>query len=127
MSTTPGLSILLISGTHERAHYAFSLAAGAAALGRPTLIFATNRGAFALETDWSGLDDATRDGTIRRRGVAGLDEIRDACLELGVQLLVCEAGLKAEGLSPATLLPVVTVTGIATFLADSADRQIVTL
>jgi uncharacterized protein len=127
MSETLGLSILLISGTHERAHYAFALAAGAAALGRPVLIFATNRGCFALETDWSGLDDATRDGTVRARGVAGLDDLRDACLELKVRLVACDAGLKAEGLSRATLLPSVEIGGIAAFLADSAAHQIVTL
>ncbi|WP_227307302.1 DsrE/DsrF/DrsH-like family protein [Acidisoma cellulosilyticum] len=127
MSAIPGLSILLISGTHERAHYAFALAAGAAALGRRTSIFATNRGCFALETDWSGLDNATRDRTIRARGVAGFDDLRDACLELGVRLLACDAGLKSEDLSTATLLPAVQVTGIAAFLADSAESQIVTL
>jgi peroxiredoxin family protein len=124
---TAGLSILLMSGHHERGHYAFALAAGAAALGRRTLIFATNRGCFALAKDWSGLDDYQRDAVIRGRGVAGLAELREACLELDVRLLACEAGLKAEGLTADALLPEVTVTGIATFLAESADAQIITL
>lgn len=122
-----GLSILLLSGSHERAHYAFALAASAAALGRSVLIFATNRGCLALAADWRGLDDAARDDRIRTQGVAGLAELRAACLDLGVRMLACEAGLKAEGLPPAALLPAASVSGLATFLGASADRQIVTL
>ena len=127
MSPQPGLSILLLSGTHERAHYALALAAGAAALGRRTLIFATNRGCLALATDWSGLDDAARDATIRARGVAGLEDLREACLELDVALRACAAGLQAEGIAVASLLPAVQVSGIAAFLADSTGSQIITL
>jgi len=127
MSPQPGLAILLLSGTHERAHYAFALAAGAAALGRRTLIFATNRGCLAFAADWSGLEDAARDATLRARGVAGLDDLREACLELDVGLLACTAGLQAEGIAADRLLPAVQVSGIAAFLADSADRQIISL
>ena len=79
------LAILLLSGTHERAHYAFVLAAGAAALGRRVTLFATNGGARALLADWSSLADAGRDAAIRARGVAGLDELREAARELGVR------------------------------------------
>jgi peroxiredoxin family protein len=49
------LGILLLSGSHERAHYAFVLASGAAALGRDVVLFATNHGCHALLADWSGL------------------------------------------------------------------------
>ena len=38
------LGILLLSGAHDRAHYAFVLASGAAALGRDVVVFATNTG-----------------------------------------------------------------------------------
>src|SRR5579875_3835983 len=92
------LGILLLSGTHERAHYAFVLAAGAAALGRRVTLFASNGGIRALLADWSGRADAGRDAAIRGRGVAGLDELRAAARELGVVLLACEAGLRAEAL-----------------------------
>lgn len=127
MSAQPGLSILLLSGTHERAQYALALAAGAAALGRRTLIFASNQGCLALAADWSGLEDAARDATLRARGVAGIDALREACLELDVRLLACAAGLQAEGIAAAALLPAVQVSGIAAFLAASAGSQIVTL
>ena len=39
--TAHPLSILLISRHHERVHYGFVLAAGAAALGRAVTVFAT--------------------------------------------------------------------------------------
>lgn len=125
--SAPPLAILLLSGTHERAHYAFSLAAGAAALGRPVLIFATNGGCHALAMDWSGLADAERDGRIISRGLAGLETLREACLELGVTLLVCEAGLRAEALPATALLPSARVSGIAHFLAESAGSQLLSL
>ena len=52
------IGVLLLSGAHDRAHYAFVVASGAAALGRKVVIFATNRGCLGLCRDWSGLDDA---------------------------------------------------------------------
>ncbi len=126
MASDP-LGILLISGTHERAHYAFVLAAGAAAVGRGVVLFATNAGCRALATDWSGLDDSGRDAALRARGVAGLADLREAAAELGVRLLACEAGLRMIGLDPAALLPAVEVAGVVTFLAATAGGQIISL
>ncbi len=113
------LGILLISGTHERVHYAFMMAAGALAIGRPVVLFATNEGCRGLLADWSSLDGAARDDTVRRAGVAGLDELRDAARELGIRLLACDAGLALTGLDPAALLPDVEVSGIPAFLATT--------
>jgi len=121
------LSVLLISGTHDRAHYAFVIAAGAAALGRQVQVFATNAGCHALLIDWSGLAESERDAMLRARGVGGLDELRDACVELGVVLLACDAGLRAEAIDSGRLLPGVAVSGVARFLADAGRGQIVTL
>ena len=126
-ATPRTLGILLISGTHERAHYAFVMAAGAAALGRDVVLFATNAGCKALLTDWSGLTDAGRDRHVRDSGVAGLAELRDATLDLGVRMIACEAGLRAEGIDQAGLLPGTEVAGVATFLEAVAAGQIVTL
>ncbi len=119
---TPGapLGLLLLSGTQERAHYALVLAAGAAALGRTVVLFATNRGCLALCRDWDGaggLDGAERDAVLRGRGVAGLAELREAAAELGVRLIACEAGLRGEAIDPGRLLPGVEVAGVATLLA----------
>lgn len=121
------LGILLMSGTHERAHYAFVLGSGAAALGRRVVVFATNRGCLALFADWSGLDDTGRDRQVQAAGVAGLEELRDAARDLGVRLIACEAGLRAEGLDARGLLPGVETAGVATFLEAVGAGQILTL
>lgn len=121
------LGILLLSGAHDRAHYAFVVASGAAALGRTVVIFATNEGCLALSRDWSGLDNAGRDTVIEARGVAGLDILREACIEMGVRLIACEAGLRAAAIDPAGLLPEVQIAGIATFLEAVGGGQIISI
>jgi peroxiredoxin family protein len=121
------LGLLLLSGSHDRAHYAFVLAAGAAALGRSVVLFASNRGCLGLARDWSALDDAARDARLQASGVAGLEELREASIELGVRLIACEAGLRAESIDPATLLPAVEIAGVATLLSAVANGQIITL
>ena len=121
------LGVLLLSGAHDRAHYAFVVASGSAALGRAVTLFVTNAGCHALFQDWSGLADADRDARVMASGVAGLTDLREACVELGVRLIACEAGLRAEGLDAARLLPQVEVAGIATFLSAVGDGQIVAI
>jgi peroxiredoxin family protein len=121
------LGLLLLSGSHDRAHYAFVLAAGAAALGRSVVLFASNRGCLGLRKDWSALDDAARDARVQAAGVAGLDELREASIELGVRLIACEAGLRAEAIDAGSLLPGVEIAGVATFLAAIGGGQIITL
>jgi peroxiredoxin family protein len=121
------LGILLLSGSHDRAHYAFVVAAGAAAVGRQVVLFATNTGCHALFTDWSGLQDAGRDARLREAGVAGLDELRAAAQEMGVRLIACEAGLRSEGLDQGRLMPEVEVAGIATFLSAVGAGQVISL
>ena len=121
------LGILLLSGTHDRAHYAFVLASGAAALGRTVVLFATNAGCHALFTDWSGLTDAARDERVRASGVAGLEELREACREMDVRMIACEAGLRAEGLDAVRLIAGVEVAGVATFLSAAGAGQIIAI
>jgi uncharacterized protein len=121
------LGLLLLSGSHDRVHYAFVLASGAAALGRSVVLFASNRGCLGLSQDWSGLDDAGRDARVQAAGVAGLDELREASIELGIRLIACEAGLRAEGIDPASLLPGVEVAGVATFLSAVGSGQFISL
>jgi uncharacterized protein len=121
------LGILLLSGSHDRAHYAFVLASGAAALGRRVVMFATNAGCHALMTDWSGLAGSVRDGRVRAAGVAGLEELREASRELGVRLIACEAGLRVEGLDTARLLPGVEVAGVATFLEAVGANPVISM
>lgn len=121
------LGVLLFSGTHEHAHYAFVVAAAAAALGRAVVVFATNDGCRALLEDWSALDHSGRDAAIRARGVAGIGELRDAAKELGVRLLMCEAGARIAAIRPAELTEGVEIVGIATFLEATQGGQVITL
>jgi peroxiredoxin family protein len=121
------LGILLLSGAHDRAHYAFVLATGAASVGRRVVIFATNTGCHALLADWSGLSDANRDARVTAAGVAGLDELRDAASALDIGLIACEAGLRAEGLDAASLYPGVRVAGVVTFLSEVGAGQLVAI
>lgn len=121
------LGILLISGTYERAHYAFVTATAAAALGREVCLFATNAGCHALLADWSGLADAGRDGVMSARGVATLDVLREAATELGIRMIACEAGLRGEGLEGRDLLAGVEIAGVATFLGAVKGGQLLSL
>ena len=121
------LGILLLSGAHDRAHYAFVVASGAAALGRKVVLFATNAGCHALLADWSGLTDSGRDAQVRAAGVAGLDELRDATREMGARLIACEAGLRVAGLDADALWDGVEVAGIATFLSAVGTGQIISI
>ena len=121
------LGILLISGGHERAHYAFVMAAGAAATGRRVTLFATNEGCRALARDWSAVEGAERDDWVQAQGVAGLEELRAAAVELGVRLLACDSGLAMASLAQAALLPEVAVAGVPAFLAAVEGGAIVTL
>ncbi len=126
MSSEP-LGILVLSGAHDRVHYAFVLASGAAALGRAVILFATNGGCRALLADWSSLIDAERDQRVRAAGVAGLEELREASRDMGVRLIACEAGLRAEGLEQTGLMPGVEVAGVVTFLTAVNQGQIVAI
>jgi peroxiredoxin family protein len=127
MKPSEPLGVMLLSGEHDRAHYAFVVAAGAAALGRTVVLFATNQGCLALCSDPSSLTDFRRDACIQDRGVAGLVTLRDACTEMGVRMIACEAGLRAEAIEPARLLPRVELAGIATFLAAVGTGQLITI
>ena len=121
------IGILLISGTHERAHYAFVMAAGAAAIGREVVLFATNEGCRALLADWRSLAQAERDAAVQAAGVAGLEELRAASIDLGVQLIACDSGLAMAGLEGATLVPGAAVGGVPQFLSAVGAGAIVTL
>ncbi len=119
------LGILLISGGHERAHYALVLATAAAALGRKVTLFATNGGVRLLLAA-RPLEADAREALVTAAGVAGIGTLLEAARDLGVDLWVCEAGLVSEGLREAALLPAVEATGAVSFLT-AATGQLVTL
>jgi predicted peroxiredoxin len=120
------LGILLISGGHERAHYALVVATGAAAVGRDVVLFATNAGCRLLLADRPLATDP-REAALGAAGVAGIGVLLPAASELGVRMIACEAGLRAESLAGTALAPGVETAGIVSFLAAVGEGQIVTL
>ena len=156
MTEAPALSILALSGDYEHVHYALATAGAARAVGRPVTLFFTQGALRALTRDAAGhagwetmpadgqaLDDAfatrglgnagggaSRDARFKDRRVGDFETLLSACVELGVRFIVCEMGLRAQGIDPQTLrddVPFETA-GIVTLLdATPAGAQIMTL
>lgn len=120
------LGILLISGGHERAHYALVLATGAAAVGRKVVLFATNAGCRLFDAA-RPLEADPREAALAARDVAGIATLSAAADDLGIRRIACEAGLRAEAMEPAALGPGVEVAGVVTFLAAVGAGQVVSL
>jgi predicted peroxiredoxin len=120
------LGILLRSAGHEAGHYALMLATGAAAIGRPVVLFATNGGCHLLLRRPPLLADP-REELLARRGVVGLAPLLDAAADLGVRRILCEAGRRAEALEEAPLAEGVEVAGIVTFLGAVGPGQMLSL
>jgi peroxiredoxin family protein len=123
---TSPLGILLLSGDHERAHYALVLATGAAAVGRDVVLFATNAGC-RLFLAASPFESDPRESRLAERGVAGIGTLLAAAEELGIRRIACEAGLRAESIPPDSLQAGVEVAGVVTFLAAVGAGQVVSL
>ncbi len=123
---SPPLGILLLSGGHERAHYALVMATGAAAIGRDVVLFATNAGCRLFEAA-RPLEADPREAALAAGGVAGIGTLLDAAAELGIRRIACEAGLRAEAILPEALAPGVEIAGVVTFLGAVGSGQIVAL
>ncbi len=62
--------------------------------------------------------------------MAGLVELLDACVELGVRVIACEMGLRAVGLAPADLRPELNaeIAGLVTlYAATPGTAQLVVI
>jgi peroxiredoxin family protein len=130
-------SLLVLSGTYERVHYALVLASSAAAIGKPATLFFTDRALLALRRaeangapGWrslsasAGSDGGAVDDDFRARGVAGFEELLSACVELGVRFIACEMGLRAMRLEAFDLrsdVPI-EVAGVVTFMGDASKH-----
>ncbi|RAU21990.1 hypothetical protein CU669_09835 [Paramagnetospirillum kuznetsovii] len=129
------LSIVVFSGDFDRIHYALVMAAAAVASNTPVTLFFTMWAGRALERPladgspaWTrlkcsdGADAKVMDDGFKAKGVGSFEELLDACVALGVTVMVCEMGLKALGMDPDGLRPDVPVTkgGVVTFLADAS-------
>jgi uncharacterized protein len=120
------LGLLLISGGHERAHYALMLATAAAALGRPVTLFATNAGCRLL-LDAAPLERDPREAELARNGVATIATLMEAARALEIRRIACEAGLRTEGLEGEALAAGTERAGIVTFLGAVGSGQVISL
>ena len=118
------LGVLLFSGGHDRAHYAFVVATGAAAIGRNVVLFATNAGCRALVADLSGF--AESEAALTEKGVASMATLRQAAVELGIRIIACESGLRIENIAE-PLAEHVEIAGIVSFLSAISGGQVITL
>lgn len=132
----PGkLSLVVQSADFGKVHYAFVIAAAAAAIGRPVTLFFTMEALNALRKagpdgrpGWRAMAVDGRPGAAGARddgfavkGVATFEELLSASVELGVRFMVCDMGLRALGLEREDLRPDVPVEtgGVVTFLNDA--------
>ena len=120
------LGVLLISGGHERAHYALMLATAAAALGRPVTLFATNAGCRLLLAE-APLEQDAREAELARAGVATIATLMEAARAMDIRCIACEAGLRAEGLAGEALAAGTERAGLVTFLAAVGSGQVIPL
>jgi len=131
------LSVVVFAGNFEKVHYALAAACAAAAIDMPATLFFTMGACRALlaadaagAPGWHALslerpgfaDAAALDASMRARGVAGFEELIEACAALGVRVLACEMGLRAMGLDGAPLRAdlKIEIGGLVTFLTDAS-------
>lgn len=129
------LSIVVFSGDFDRIHYALVMAAAAVATNTPVTLFFTMWAGRALEAPladgrpaWTrlkasdGRSAAAMDEDFKAKGIGSFEDLLEACVGLGVTVMVCEMGLKALGMALEGLRPDVPVTpgGVVTFLADAS-------
>ena len=62
--------------------------------------------------------------TIKNKGVASIEELREICLESGVKMIGCQMTMDVFGFSKEDFIDEVEVGGAATFLEFAADSDI---
>ena len=125
------LNLVLISDEYERVHYALVMASAGAATGRKVRLFLTMGALKALargteqRPGWhdlspspGGLSPMDQDRAHAAAGVATFEELLQATVALGGELMACEMGLRAVGLKRQDLRSDVAVAegGVVTFL-----------
>ena len=127
------LSIVVYAGDYGRVHYALAMAASAAAMARPATLFFTMNAIRALTKSdgWRALpagdiapgkSGGEQDSVMTAKGLAGFEDLLEACVECKVKILVCDMGLQALGIAKSDLRDDVPYDegGIVTFLADAS-------
>ena len=76
----------------------------------------------SLKTAQSGTDAQTLDAEFAAKGVAGFEELVEACGAFDVKFMVCEMGLRARGWEDAPLRADIRIEsgGVVSFLNDAS-------
>jgi peroxiredoxin family protein len=136
------LSLVVFSSAFDKIHYALVMASAAQATNRQATLFFTMGACRALlkkapngEFPWQkmslsarvnltevGQDGGQRNDHFQNVGVGEFEELLGACVELGVSFMVCEMGLRAEGIARSDLREDVPLEegGFVTFLNDAS-------
>jgi peroxiredoxin family protein len=136
------LSLVVFSSEFDKIHYALVMASAAQATNRQATLFFTMGACRALvkkgangEFPWRGMSLSSRDNETNTAqnggqrndhfedvGVGEFEELLSACVELGVSFMVCEMGLRAEGITRSDLREDVPLEegGVVTFLNDAS-------
>jgi peroxiredoxin family protein len=148
------LTMVVLSGDFDKVFAAFTIASGAAATGMPVTMFFTFWGLKAIQTGkltgkglfarMAGLMNRGGLGAIgpsrlnmgglgrwmfklmmKQKGVAGLPELRQAALDLGVVMMPCETSMQVLEITSADLIPEATApVGVATMLEQASESGI---
>lgn len=124
MSLLPrALNIIVMADDHAQVHGALSLAAAAAALGRPVRMFFQGVAVRALAEHRNWADDSA----LEAEGAPTISDLLTQCSELQVPVSACETGLHVTGIGAAGLRPGIETEGLIAFLAHQSDAELVTV
>jgi peroxiredoxin family protein len=125
------LNLVLVSDLYERVHYALVMASAAAATNRKVRLFFTMGALKALTRSkadrpgWhdlspspGGLGPMDQDRAFAEAGIATFEELLQATVALGGEVMACEMGMRAVGLARDDLRSDIAVAegGVVTFL-----------
>ncbi len=139
-SSPDKLSIVVYAGFYDKVHYALVMASAAAAIDKPVTLFFTMGACRALKKTGPGGEPAWRsmplsegesrglanggekDDAYAEINVATFEELLQSCIHMGVKFMVCEMGLRAEGMEGEALRDDIPLEegGVVTFLNDAS-------
>ncbi|MEM1398833.1 MAG: DsrE/DsrF/DrsH-like family protein [Pseudomonadota bacterium] len=123
------LAILVFGDQIDRVHYALVTASSAAAINQTVTLFFAGQAVRMLTRDgWhrlgpssGGLNPSAFDQDAKNKGVADMETLIEACRELGVSFLCCEAAARLDGIAAEDLRPDLEtrIVGATTFLGSA--------
>ncbi len=124
MAAPDKLSFVVLSGDYARVHYALVMASAAVAIDKAvTLMFTMDGARTLLAKDAPGAPDwSDEEAANAAKGIATIEELLAACLELGAVFMACDMGLKACGIDRADLRTDIEIGhgGGAAFIRDAS-------